>query len=48
MAHTKNGFLNDRLRNIIMETKGGRRSGRPRIRWLMDVCNDLKAKDGRN
>jgi hypothetical protein len=31
-----------------MKTKGSRRTGRPRIRWLVDVCNDLKGMDVKN
>jgi hypothetical protein len=26
-----------------MKAKGSRRVRRPRLRWLVDVCNDLKA-----
>jgi len=31
-----------------MKAKGSRRTGRPRIRWLVDVCDDLKAIDVKN
>jgi hypothetical protein len=36
--HTKNGHFKDSKKNIRMETNGSRSLGRPRLRWLDDVC----------
>jgi hypothetical protein len=41
--HMKNGLLKDGKKNIRLRiSMGSRRTGRPRIRWLDDVCNDTK------
>jgi hypothetical protein len=39
--HTKNELSMDGKKDIRMETNGDL-TGRPRIRWLDDVCNDTK------
>jgi hypothetical protein len=46
--HTKNGHFKDSKKNIRMETNGSRSLGRPRLRWLDDVCDDLKEPKVRN
>jgi hypothetical protein len=39
---TKNGHFNDSKKNIRMQTMGSRPLGRPRMRCLDDVYDDLK------
>jgi hypothetical protein len=49
--HAKNGLLlKDSKKKEILEWKlmGSRRTGRPRIRWLDDVCNDMKMLNMKN
>jgi len=40
--HTKIGLLKCDKKNIRKEFSGGQQRGRPRIRWLNEVCNDFK------
>jgi hypothetical protein len=44
LGHTENEFLTDGKKNMRMDTNG-EQTGIPRIRWLVNVCNDRKALD---
>jgi hypothetical protein len=46
--HIKNGRFKDSKKDIRLETNGRRSLGRPRLRWLDDVCDDLKVLKVRN
>jgi hypothetical protein len=45
---TENGHLKDSKRILEWKPMGSRPLGRPRMRWLDDVCDDLKVLKVRN
>jgi hypothetical protein len=46
-SHTKNELFVDGKKRNRLETNGDL-TGRPRIRWLDDVCNDMKLMNVKN
>jgi hypothetical protein len=40
-SRTKIGLLNNDKRILERNSVGSRQRGRPRMRWLNEVCNDL-------
>jgi hypothetical protein len=45
---TKNSHFKDSKRILEWNPMGSRPLGRPRLRWLDDVCDDLKMRKVRN
>jgi hypothetical protein len=46
--YTKNVHFKESKMNIRMETSGEPTTGRPRLRWLDVVCDELKVLKVRN